>query len=122
MTMESGIWRLRRLIPGGEIGNLADQKDAVAAAERVAAELDWKLGAVLAFSDNFASLSRAARRRGRIETVEQYSMPDSESLGDQDLGLLPDEFTTRVPEKPLGFLAHQADGTSAVEQDHPRRD
>ena len=49
-------------------------------------------------------------------------MPDPESLGDQDLGLLPDELTTRVPEKPLGFLAHQADGTSAVEHDHPRRE
>ena len=49
-------------------------------------------------------------------------MPDSESLGDQDLDLLPDEFTTRIPEKPLGFLAHQADGTSAVEHDHPRRE
>ncbi len=48
-------------------------------------------------------------------------MPDSASLGDQDLDLSPDELTTRIPEKPLGLLAHQADDTSAVEHDHPRR-
>jgi len=65
MTRESGIWRLRRLIPCSEVQNLADQKDAVAAGERVEAELDRKLGAVLAFTEHFASLSRAARGRSR---------------------------------------------------------
>ena len=89
MTRESGIWRLRRLIPSGEVQNLADQKDAVAAVERVEAELDPKLGAVVAFTEVFASLSRAARGRGRKATVAQFSMPDSESLGISDVATGP---------------------------------
>ena len=63
MTMESGIWRLRRLIPGGEVQDLADQKDAVAsAADRVEADFDRKLGAILAFTDNFGDYSSVTGR------------------------------------------------------------
>ena len=100
-----------------DVADRAGHKDAVVGLERTQADLDRKLGAVLATASQLQPRTHRPHA-GICEVVDAVlRMATSKPFGDEDLHVLAEKLGTCVAEEPLGLRVDANDLALAVDDD-----
>ena len=102
----------------GDVDDCREHHGALLGLDRIQADLDRELAAVLLQSIQIAACAHGARHWSRVIGGAQARMPRAESLRNQHVDRLAEQFLALVAEHPFGLRVHHLDEAFTVDHHH----